>query len=100
MNTGDMDMDHEFINKMLQNIPTGLGVFDLTDGILEAKFINDGYYQSNRINYVRPWLLFAVSDESGVCAKKDQPMKYCTSRGWSFLEFSIYWISRLLITIF
>lgn len=41
MNTGDMDMDHEFINKMLQNIPTGLGVFDLTDGILEAKFINE-----------------------------------------------------------
>jgi signal transduction histidine kinase/CheY-like chemotaxis protein len=49
-------IEYEFVNNILQNIPTGIGVFDFSEGVLEAQFINDGYYQmisANRENRTR-----------------------------------------------
>jgi len=45
MDTEKNDISYECNNMILQHIPTGIGVFDFTDGILESKFINDEYYQ-------------------------------------------------------
>jgi signal transduction histidine kinase/PAS domain-containing protein len=34
----------EFIANLISKIPTGLGIFDVTDGIINLVYINDGYY--------------------------------------------------------
>jgi hypothetical protein len=40
-NHNGMITDHEALNR----IPSGVGVYDLKDNIIEMKYLNDGYYQ-------------------------------------------------------
>ena len=39
------NVDEQLRNKLLQMIPSGVGVFDLTDGVIHVEYLNDGYYQ-------------------------------------------------------
>jgi len=35
----------KFAHDLLGHLPTGIGIFDLTDNVIKAQYINDGYYQ-------------------------------------------------------
>ena len=37
------NVDEQLRNKLLQMIPSGVGVFDLTDGVIHVEYLNDGY---------------------------------------------------------
>jgi signal transduction histidine kinase/ActR/RegA family two-component response regulator/PAS domain-containing protein len=37
--------DYELDKALLQRIPTGIGIYDVKDRVIEMKYLNDGYYQ-------------------------------------------------------
>ncbi|MCI2068209.1 MAG: ATP-binding protein [Bacilli bacterium] len=66
--------DADYRNKILELIPSGVGIFDVKDGVVNMVFINDGYYQmikstrDNRIVFEGKSTINAIhpSDRAGL----------------------------------
>src|SRR5574344_2835 len=60
--------------ELFENMPTGMGVFEVTGDVIEMKFLNDGYYQmiqskkDSRLEYMGTGVMNAVypDDRAGL----------------------------------